>query len=215
MSDGEQWYVFQSQRQRDAAFPARVVFPVTSVVLQSCVSVWQQCDCLFKYFVVILSPWPLLVEQPRDHCRGGLAYFMPLRSTWLAAISMTLMMKAMAKAHIRLLRTHVCLTCCVGLEPAGGEREERYWQVPRMRPWSPGDVFPSPPNERAHHKISRSRGRVIIRRALFSHLFAAARLKVWLEFFSKQIAARLSGVLKAAYQLIAAMSQINRKKVFK
>lgn len=37
---------------------------------------------------------------------GG-AYFMPLRSTWLAAMSMTLMMKAMAKAQIRLLRTHV------------------------------------------------------------------------------------------------------------
>lgn len=39
------------------------------------------------------------------------AYFMPLRSTWLAAMSMTLMMKAMAKAQIRLLRTHVWRIC--------------------------------------------------------------------------------------------------------
>lgn len=43
-------------------------------------------------------------------CPGG-AYFMPLRSTWLAAMSMTLMMKAMAKAQIRLLRTHVWRIC--------------------------------------------------------------------------------------------------------
>lgn len=49
---------------------------------------------------------------------------MPLRSTWLAAMSMTLMMKAMAKAQIRLLRTHVCFTCCVGLEPVRDERRE-------------------------------------------------------------------------------------------
>lgn len=43
-------------------------------------------------------------------CPGG-TYFMPLRSTWLAAMSMTLMMKAMAKAQIRLLRTHVWRIC--------------------------------------------------------------------------------------------------------
>lgn len=48
------------------------------------------------------------VHQVR--CPGG-AYFMPLRSTWLAAMSMTLMMKAMAKAQIRLLRTHVWRIC--------------------------------------------------------------------------------------------------------
>lgn len=48
------------------------------------------------------------VRQVR--CPGG-AYFMPLRSTWLAAMSMTLMMKAMAKAQIRLLRTHVWRIC--------------------------------------------------------------------------------------------------------
>lgn len=48
------------------------------------------------------------VRQMR--CPGG-AYFMPLRSTWLAAMSMTLMMKAMAKAQIRLLRTHVWRIC--------------------------------------------------------------------------------------------------------
>ena len=36
---------------------------------------------------------------------------MPLRRIWLAAISMTLMMKAMAKAQMRLFRTQVCLFC--------------------------------------------------------------------------------------------------------
>ena len=43
-------------------------------------------------------------------CAPG-AYFMPLRSTWLAAMSMTLMMKAMAKAQMRLFRTHVWRIC--------------------------------------------------------------------------------------------------------
>ena len=46
---------------------------------------------------------------------GQLFYFIPLRSIWLAAMSMTLMMNAMAKAQIRLFRTQVCFTCCVGL----------------------------------------------------------------------------------------------------
>lgn len=44
-----------------------------------------------------------------------LIYFIPLRSIWFAAMSMTLMMNAIAKAQIRLLRTHVCFSCCVGL----------------------------------------------------------------------------------------------------
>lgn len=54
--------------------------------------------------------------------RPGGAYFMPLRSTWLAAMSMTLMMKAMAKAQIRLLRTHVWRICW--LEQAVATRQE-------------------------------------------------------------------------------------------
>lgn len=40
-------------------------------------------------------------------------------------MSMTLMMKAIAKAHIRLLRTQVCLTCCVGLEP----KDKNKWEI--------------------------------------------------------------------------------------
>lgn len=208
MSDDQEWYVFQSQRHRDASFPARVVSSVISFVPQSCVSVWQQCDCLFNYFSILFSSghcFGILVE-------GGLAYFMPLRSTWLAAISMTLMMKAMAKAQIRLLRTHVCLTCCVGLEPAGEEGEELYptqdcWT--RRRP--PGDVSLSFLNERAHHQISYLRGQVIIRRGLFSHLFAAPRLKFWLEFLNKQIAACPSGVLMAAYRVLPAMMSQNKE----
>lgn len=57
---------------------------------------------------------------PGGHpCR---AYFMPLRSTWLAAMSMTLMMKAMAKAQIRLLRTHVWRICW--LEQAAAAHQE-------------------------------------------------------------------------------------------
>lgn len=57
------------------------------------------------------------------HCRHPRgAYFMPLRSTWLAAMSMTLMMKAMAKAQIRLLRTHVWRICW--LEQAAAAHQE-------------------------------------------------------------------------------------------
>lgn len=74
------------------------------------------------------------------------SYFMPLRSTWLAAMSMTLMMKAMAKAQIRLLRTHVCFTCCVGLEPAAAGREERASELqpsnqPRPRHYQDGNAL--------------------------------------------------------------------------
>lgn len=63
---------------------------------------------------------------------------MPLRSTWLAAMSMTLMMKAMAKAQIRLLRTHVWRICwleqAVAAHQGAPEREkgtaERWNQEP-------------------------------------------------------------------------------------
>lgn len=57
-------------------------------------------------------------------CWGG-CYSMPLRRIWLAAISMTLMMKAMAKAQMRLFRTQVCRFCfweCTGV--GGGRRVE-------------------------------------------------------------------------------------------
>lgn len=54
---------------------------------------------------------------------------MPLRSTWLAAMSMTLMMKAMAKAQIRLLRTHVWRICwleqAVAAHQGAPERDRR------------------------------------------------------------------------------------------
>lgn len=54
---------------------------------------------------------------------------MPLRSTWLAAMSMTLMMKAMAKAQIRLLRTHVWRICwleqAVAARQGAPERDRR------------------------------------------------------------------------------------------
>lgn len=46
------------------------------------------------------------VSTPHAHSAFG--YSMPFRSIWLAAMSMTLIMKAMAKAQIRLFLTHVC-----------------------------------------------------------------------------------------------------------
>lgn len=50
--------------------------------------------------------------RPRLFCpllmhHSAIGYSMPFRSIWLAAISMTLMMKAIAKAQIRLFLTHV------------------------------------------------------------------------------------------------------------
>lgn len=55
------------------------------------------------------------MQVPPTHpCSQWRRYSMPLRSIWLAAISITLMMKAMAKAQIRLLRTHVCRFFFVG-----------------------------------------------------------------------------------------------------
>lgn len=53
---------------------------------------------------------------------------MPLRRIWLAAISMTLMMKAMAKAQMRLFRTQVCLFCfweCTGVGCRAEGKEAR------------------------------------------------------------------------------------------
>lgn len=55
------------------------------------------------------------MQVPPTHpCSQWRRYSIPLRNIWLAAISITLMMKAMAKAQIRLLRTHVCLFFFVG-----------------------------------------------------------------------------------------------------
>lgn len=70
-------------------------------------------------------------HAPRADGHPGGAYFMPLRSTWLAAMSMTLMMKAMAKAQIRLFRTHVWRICW--LEQAG-EPAEGCSQPPALHP---------------------------------------------------------------------------------
>lgn len=66
------------------------------------------------------------VSWERSAVSGGGRYSMPLRRIWLAAISMTLMMKAMAKAQMRLLRTQVCLFCfweCTGGGGAGGQED--------------------------------------------------------------------------------------------
>lgn len=60
---------------------------------------------------------------PQRLVAGG-GYSMPLRRIWLAAISMTLMMKAMAKAQMRLFRTQVCLFCFWACTGGGGERRE-------------------------------------------------------------------------------------------
>lgn len=50
----------------------------------------------------------MALPGPGEPCQH---YSMPLRRIWLAAISITLMMKAMAKAQMRLLRTHVWRFC--------------------------------------------------------------------------------------------------------
>lgn len=42
------------------------------------------------------------------HAHSAIGYSMPFRSIWLAAISMTLMIKAIAKAQMRLFLTQVC-----------------------------------------------------------------------------------------------------------
>lgn len=66
--------------------------------------------------------WP--VQSGPRPCAPG-AYFMPLRSTWLAAMSMTLMMKAMAKAQMRLFRTHVWRICWLEQAAAAATEEQQ------------------------------------------------------------------------------------------
>lgn len=51
--------------------------------------------------MAVLSSHP-----PRAHSASG--HSMPFRSIWLAAMSITLMMNAIAKAQIKLFLTHVC-----------------------------------------------------------------------------------------------------------
>lgn len=118
----------------ESQIPARVLGDVSYIAV-ICWPVLQLCDCLLYLIFFKLHLYShLSVRQPLGGCQGWKgcnSYFMPLRSTWLAAMSMTLMMKAMAKAHIRLLRTHVCLTCCVGLEPV--REKKKWWEGKKKR----------------------------------------------------------------------------------
>lgn len=84
---------------------------------------------------------PLRARRSRvraGHAHAGRAgrrgYSMPLRRIWLAAISMTLMMKAMAKAQMRLLRTHVCLFCFWECTGGRGERREGHGETGQPPP---------------------------------------------------------------------------------
>lgn len=63
-----------------------------------------------------------VLSTPRAH--SAIGYSMPFRSIWLAAISMTLMMNAMAKAQIRLFLTHVWRFFFLGWT-GWSEREEK------------------------------------------------------------------------------------------
>lgn len=118
-------------------------------------------------------------------CAPG-AYFMPLRSTWLAAMSMTLMMKAMAKAQMRLFRTHVWRICWLeqAVAAATGEQQRdrrdsqamdsgaacpsargawrrgvwrRRGRPPGLPTPSPGSA-PAPPGVPGGHSLSTSTG---------------------------------------------------------
>lgn len=62
-----------------------------------------------------------VLSNPNAHSASG--YSMPFRSIWLAAMSITLIMKAMAKAQIRLFLTHVCRFFFLGW--TGSRRESR------------------------------------------------------------------------------------------
>lgn len=67
------------------------------------------------------------MQVPPTHpCSQWHCYSIPLRSIWLAAISITLMMKAMAKAQIRLLRTHVCRFFFVGWTAVNKEDKHNF-----------------------------------------------------------------------------------------
>lgn len=53
------------------------------------------------------SPTGMHMQAGLFHAHTGHSYSMPFLSIWLAAMSMTLMMNAMAKAQMRLFLTHV------------------------------------------------------------------------------------------------------------
>lgn len=111
-----------------------------SLVVLCCVGLFYSCVIVCICFFELDLYSHLSIRKPLGGGQGWKCcntYFMPLRSTWLAAMSMTLMMKAMAKAHIRLLRTQVCLTCCVGLEPV--EDKKKRWVGKEKR--LPGDLL--------------------------------------------------------------------------
>lgn len=90
-------------------------------------------QCFFIFLLASFFPFSELIEE-KVHplacaCMVSLVhsvmvsgYSMPLRRIWLAAISMTLIIKAMAKAHIRLFRTQVCLFCFWECTRAGREK---------------------------------------------------------------------------------------------
>lgn len=80
---------------------------------------------LQRLFREVLGLWLVQLWRQRQDVRSWLCcplprltvqlfHSMPFLSIWLAAISMTLMMKAMAKAQIRLFLTHVCLFFFLG-----------------------------------------------------------------------------------------------------
>ena len=73
----------------------------------------RQSSILVNVCLFIVRPF--LFFWKKKNSRKQASYFIPLRSIWFAAMSITLMINAMAKAQIRLLRTHVCFSCCVGL----------------------------------------------------------------------------------------------------
>ena len=79
----------------------------------------------------------------------------------MAAISMTLMMKAIAKAQIRLFRTQVCFT--VGLEPSGKERRTKVREKqnhtsasPAASGWSLAGREENKGEEKQNHRFSVS-----------------------------------------------------------
>ena len=87
-------------------------------------------------FLVVLFPIDGDMTSPTGmHMQAGLSpppthsgrrYSMPFRNIWLAAMSMTLMMNAMAKAQMRLFLTHVWRFFFEGwTEETGGKTKKR------------------------------------------------------------------------------------------
>lgn len=85
--------------------------------------------CLPFFFYCRERKWGYITVPPTLQAHIVIGYSMPFRSIWLAAMSMTLIMKAMAKAQIRLFLTHVCLFFFLGWT----ERERRRGQKRRVQ----------------------------------------------------------------------------------